>query len=95
MAKGVTKLLVANRGEIAIRIMRASRDIGIESVAVAPEDDLGSLHTRVGDAVVTLPGRGAAAPSRRRWWSPGSIPTGGRSRSAVSSGAASGSASCG
>ncbi|MGI9614052.1 MAG: carboxyl transferase domain-containing protein [Acidimicrobiales bacterium] len=57
----VTKLLVANRGEIAIRIMRAARDLDIATVAVAGEDDLGSLHTRVADEFVTLPSRGAAA----------------------------------
>ncbi|MGB5759333.1 MAG: biotin carboxylase N-terminal domain-containing protein, partial [Acidimicrobiales bacterium] len=58
---GLTNLLVANRGEIAIRIMRAARDLGLTTVAVAPEDDLGSLHTRVADRLVTLEGRGAAA----------------------------------
>ncbi|MEM7338532.1 MAG: carboxyl transferase domain-containing protein [Actinomycetota bacterium] len=57
----VTRLLVANRGEIAIRVMRAARDLGIQTVAVAPADDAGSLHTRLADEVVTLPGRGAAA----------------------------------
>ncbi len=58
---GLTNLLVANRGEVAIRIMRAARDLGLSTVAVAPEDDLGSLHTRMGDRLVTLEGRGAAA----------------------------------
>ena len=57
----MTKLLVANRGEIAIRIMRAARDLGLATVAVAGEDDIGSLHTRVGDESVTLARRGAAA----------------------------------
>ena len=57
----LTKLLVANRGEIAIRIMRAAHDLDIATVAVAGEDDLGSLHTRVADELVTLPGRGASA----------------------------------
>jgi len=57
----VTRLLVANRGEIAIRIMRAARDLDISTVAVASEDDIASLHTRVADDAVTLAGRGAAA----------------------------------
>ncbi|MEM7324230.1 MAG: carboxyl transferase domain-containing protein [Actinomycetota bacterium] len=61
MSTPVTRLLVANRGEIAIRIVRAARDLDIETVAVAPADDLGSLHTRLADTAVTLSGRGAAA----------------------------------
>ena len=55
------KLLVANRGEIAIRIMRAAAELGHSTVAVAPRDDAGSLHTGKADAVVTLGGRGTAA----------------------------------
>ncbi len=58
---GLTKLLVANRGEIAIRIMRAARDLGLRTVAVVPDDDRGSLHTRIADELVTLPGRGVGA----------------------------------
>ena len=55
------KLLVANRGEIAIRIMRAAAELGMGTVAVAPRDDAGSLHTGKADDVVTLDGVGAAA----------------------------------
>ena len=55
------KLLVANRGEIAIRIMRAAAELNIATVAVAPRDDAGSLHTGKADEVVTLDGTGAAA----------------------------------
>ncbi len=54
-------LLIANRGEIAIRIARAASDLGIESVAVYSEDDASSLHTRVADRAVALPGKGARA----------------------------------
>ncbi len=55
------KLLVANRGEIAIRIMRAAAELGIATVSVAPKDDAGSLHTGKADEAVTLDGIGAAA----------------------------------
>ena len=55
------KLLVANRGEIAIRIMRAAAELNIATVAVAPRDDAGSLHTGKADEVVGLDGVGAAA----------------------------------
>lgn len=54
-------LLIANRGEIAIRIARAAADLGIKSVAVFSEDDEASLHTRVADEAVALPGLGARA----------------------------------
>jgi len=55
------KLLIANRGEIAVRVMRAASELGIETVAIASEDDTTSLHTRVADNAVTLNGRGASA----------------------------------
>ena len=55
------KLLVANRGEIAIRIIRAAAELNIPTVAVAPEDDAGSLHTGKADEAITLQGIGTAA----------------------------------
>ncbi|RRV38292.1 biotin/lipoyl-binding protein [Pseudomonas sp. o96-267] len=54
-------LLIANRGEIAIRIAQACADLGIRSVAVYAEDDTSCLHTRKADLAVALVGRGAAA----------------------------------
>jgi len=57
----VTKLLIANRGEIAIRIARAAADMGLPTVAVYSEDDSRSLHLRVADECRALPGQGAAA----------------------------------
>jgi acetyl/propionyl-CoA carboxylase alpha subunit len=48
------KLLVANRGEIAVRIFRAAREHGLACVAVAAPDDRGALHTRSADEVVEI-----------------------------------------
>ncbi|WP_414430520.1 carboxyl transferase domain-containing protein [Alcanivorax sp. IL3] len=54
-------ILIANRGEIAIRIANACADLGIRSVGVFAEDDQHSLHTRQVDAAVALSGRGVPA----------------------------------
>jgi acetyl/propionyl-CoA carboxylase alpha subunit len=48
------RLLVANRGEIALRIFRACREEGLETVAVAAPDDRGALHAESADAVVEI-----------------------------------------
>ena len=55
------KLLVANRGEIAIRIFRSAADLGMGSIAIYPADDSASLHVEKADAAIALPGRGVAA----------------------------------
>ena len=58
---GFQSILIANRGEIAIRIMRAADDLGIRSVAVYSEDDATSLHRTVADEAYSLKGRGVPA----------------------------------
>jgi acetyl/propionyl-CoA carboxylase alpha subunit len=52
----VRSLLVANRGEIAVRVFRTCRELGIETVAVAAPDDAGAFHTRSADRVVEIAG---------------------------------------
>ena len=55
------KVLIANRGEVSIRVARALADLGIASVAVFSTDDSGSLHVVRADEAVALPGSGAPA----------------------------------
>ncbi|HZC47120.1 MAG TPA: biotin carboxylase N-terminal domain-containing protein, partial [Candidatus Acidoferrum sp.] len=54
-------LLIANRGEIAIRVIRAAAEMGIRTVAVFPDGDATSLHIRKADEARRLSGAGAAA----------------------------------
>src|SRR5437879_704865 len=55
------RLLIANRGEIAIRIAHTASLMGLATVAVYSADDASSLHRRRCDEAVELPGVGAAA----------------------------------
>jgi len=57
----VTRVLIANRGEVAIRIARACAELGLEAVAVHADDDRAALHVVKADRAVALPGRGVAA----------------------------------
>jgi pyruvate carboxylase subunit A len=60
MPKLFKKLLVANRGEIAIRVMRACRELGIQTVAIYSDADRDAIHARYADEAVHI---GPAPPS--------------------------------
>ncbi|MBB3180047.1 carboxyl transferase domain-containing protein [Variovorax sp. Sphag1AA] len=55
------RVLIANRGEIAVRLVRALRDLGIASVAVHAKDDAAALHVQLADVAVPLSATGPSA----------------------------------
>ncbi|MFV8836404.1 carboxyl transferase domain-containing protein [Aquisalimonas sp. APHAB1-3] len=57
----ISRILIANRGEIAVRIAQAAADLNIAAVTVFAEDDAEALHTRVAHETYALEGKGASA----------------------------------
>ncbi|MEY4876186.1 MAG: hypothetical protein RL708_1335, partial [Bacteroidota bacterium] len=61
--RSIKKILVANRGEIAIRVMRTAKEMGIKTVAVFSEADRNALHVRYADEAVCI----GAPPSNQSY----------------------------
>src|ERR687891_460128 len=61
MSKKITSILIANRGEIALRVIRACRDLGIKSIAIYSDEDVRAVHVKRADEVYHI---GPAQPAQ-------------------------------
>ena len=62
MSKQITSILIANRGEIALRIIRACKELEIRSVSVYSDEDKSSIHVKRADEAYHI---GPAAPAQK------------------------------
>ncbi|MFM6967857.1 MAG: biotin carboxylase N-terminal domain-containing protein, partial [Microbacteriaceae bacterium] len=60
MSKRITKVLIANRGEIAVRVIRAAKDAGIKTVAVYANQDINAQHVLLANEAIKLHGTTSA-----------------------------------
>jgi acetyl-CoA/propionyl-CoA carboxylase len=61
MSKKITSILIANRGEIALRVIRACKDLGIKSIAIYSDEDVRAVHVKRADEAYHI---GPAAPAQ-------------------------------
>ncbi|MGI0039577.1 MAG: biotin carboxylase N-terminal domain-containing protein, partial [Nitrososphaera sp.] len=61
MSKKIQSILIANRGEIALRVVRACKELGIKSVAVYSDEDVRAVHVKRADKAYHI---GPAAPAQ-------------------------------
>ena len=62
LVKNFKKILIANRGEIAVRIIKTAKNLGLKTVAVYSDEDSDSLHTKLADEKINI-GKGPSAES--------------------------------
>ncbi|HEY7734732.1 MAG TPA: biotin carboxylase N-terminal domain-containing protein, partial [Nitrososphaera sp.] len=61
MANKITSILIANRGEIALRVIRGCKELGIKSIAIYSDEDVRAIHVKRADEAYHI---GAAAPAQ-------------------------------